>query len=63
MRDFNGIMVFLSIICRMNFTRVRCFLVLYLMIFSKTVSISSFICDCIKTSSKFVIAFFLVLMV
>ena len=69
MRDFNGVIVFCSMLCPKNFTLVkkkcdlsgaafRFSLLRILWYCSKTVNISSFVCYCIKTSSKYVIACF-----
>ena len=70
MRDFNGVIVILSIICPRTFTRVRkkCDLSEAAFMFfcsntwwyfSTTVKILSFVCDCKKKSSKYVIALLL----
>ena len=66
MRDFNGVILFFSIKCPRNFTRVRknvvclrllsCF---HFLVIVGTVLVSCLVFDCMKTSSKYVIAFFL----
>ena len=67
MRDFGGVIVFLSIICPRNYARNRkkfdlsgaAFMFSGSKYFSKTINTSFFVCDCMKTSSKYVIAFLL----
>ena len=67
---FNALIVFFSIMCPRNFKRIKkksdlsgaAFMFSFFIISwycSRTVNISSLVCDCINTSSKFVIAFFL----
>ena len=53
MRDFNGAIVFRSILCPKNLTHVKkkCDLSGAAFRFSKTVNISSLICDCMKFGS------------